>query len=157
MASTGSSTGYVFPPLPLDEWEDTKETLHRYVQIVGKVRLESSPYRNHWWQVPLYVSTRGLTTGPIPFGNITFERSEEHTSELQSRQYLVCRLLFENNNFPSMSLSPGSSSFISCSAPSFSFPTVLSSPFSLPSSCSVVPLFTLPPFLTASACPFFLT
>src|SRR3712207_7962250 len=84
-------------------------------------------------------------------------RSEEHTSELQSRQYLVCRLLFENNNFPSMSLSPGSSSFISCSAPSFSFPTVLSSPFSLPSSCSVVPLFTLPPFLTASACPFFLT
>src|SRR3712207_7050556 len=93
MASTGSSTGYVFPPLPLDEWEDTKETLHRYIQIVGKVRLESSPYRNHWWQVPLYVSTRGLTTGPIPYGNIT--RSEEHTSELQSRQYLVCRLLLE--------------------------------------------------------------
>src|SRR3712207_9404806 len=51
-------------------------TLFRsYIQIVGKVRLESSPYRNHWGQVPLYVSTRGLTTGPIPYGKITFEIS----------------------------------------------------------------------------------
>ena len=41
MTSAGSRTGYIFPPLPLDEWEDTKETLHRYAQIVGKVRLES--------------------------------------------------------------------------------------------------------------------
>src|SRR5918998_2184730 len=56
------------PPLPLDEWEDTKETLHRYCQIAGKVRMEYSPYRNHWWHVTLYVTTRGLTTGPIPYG-----------------------------------------------------------------------------------------
>jgi hypothetical protein len=68
-------TDLVFPPLPLEEWEDTKETLHRYAQIVGKVRLACSPHRNHWWQVPLYVSTRGLTTSPIPYGNITFEIS----------------------------------------------------------------------------------
>jgi hypothetical protein len=67
--------GPAFPPLPLAEWEETKETLHRYVQIVGKVRLEYSPFRNHWWHVPLYVSTRGLTTGPIPYGHITFEIS----------------------------------------------------------------------------------
>jgi hypothetical protein len=63
------------PPLPLDEWEDTKETLHRYCQIVGKVRMEYSPYRNHWWHVTLYVTTRGLTTGPIPYGDTTFDIS----------------------------------------------------------------------------------
>jgi hypothetical protein len=63
------------PPLPLEEWEDTKETLHRYCQIVGKVRLKYTPYRNHWWHVTLYVTTRGLTTGPIPHGNTTFDIS----------------------------------------------------------------------------------
>ena len=63
------------PPLPLEEWEDTKETLHRYCQIVGKVRMEYSPYRNHWWHVTLYVTTRGLTTGPIPYADTTFDIS----------------------------------------------------------------------------------
>ncbi len=63
------------PPLPLGEWEDTKETLHRYCQIAGKVRMEYSPYRNHWWHVTLYVTTRGLTTGPIPYGGTTFDIS----------------------------------------------------------------------------------
>jgi Family of unknown function (DUF5996) len=63
------------PPLPLEEWEDTKETLHRYCQTVGKVRLKYTPYRNHWWHVTLYVTTRGLTTGPIPHGNTTFDIS----------------------------------------------------------------------------------
>ena len=67
--------GSVFPPLPLEEWEDTKETLHRYAQIVGKLRLEYSPFRNHWWHVPLYVTARGLTTSPIPYGHMTFEIS----------------------------------------------------------------------------------
>jgi hypothetical protein len=67
--------GSAFPQLPLEEWEETKETLHRYAQIVGKVRLEHSPFRNHWWHVPLYVNTRGLTTSPIPYGHITFEIS----------------------------------------------------------------------------------
>ena len=50
------------PPLPLEEWEPTKNTLHLWVQIVGKIRLASSPPRNHWWHVPLYVDVRGLTT-----------------------------------------------------------------------------------------------
>ena len=63
------------PPLPLKGWEDTKETLHRYCQIAGKVRMEYSPYRNHWWNVTLYVTTRGLTTGPIPYGRTTFDIS----------------------------------------------------------------------------------
>jgi hypothetical protein len=68
-------TAQPLPPLPLDEWEDTKETLHRYCQIAGKVRMEYSPYRNHWWHVTLYVTTRGLTTGPIPYGRTIFDIS----------------------------------------------------------------------------------
>src|SRR5918998_576863 len=69
------ASGSVFPPLPLDEWEETKETLHRYVQIAGKIRLGYTPFRNHWWHVPLYVTTRGLTTSAIPYRNVTFEIS----------------------------------------------------------------------------------
>jgi hypothetical protein len=53
-------------PLPLDEWEATCNTLHLYLQVVGKIKLALNPPRNHWWHVPLYVSSRGLTTGPIP-------------------------------------------------------------------------------------------
>jgi hypothetical protein len=59
---------WALPPLRLDNWEDTKETLHRYCQIAGKVRMELSPFRNHWWNVTLYVTTRGLSTGSIPYG-----------------------------------------------------------------------------------------
>src|SRR5829696_6854449 len=65
----------MFPPLPLEEWDESKETLHRYAQIVGKVRLAHSPFRNHWWHVPLYVTARGLTSSPIPYEHITFEIS----------------------------------------------------------------------------------
>ena len=50
------------PDLSLEPWEPTKETLHLWVQIVGKVRLGSTPAQNHWWNAPLYVDTRGLTT-----------------------------------------------------------------------------------------------
>ena len=63
------------PPLPLEEWEETKETLHRYAQVVGKVRMELSPRINHWWHVTLYVTPRGLTTGPIPHSAGTFDIS----------------------------------------------------------------------------------
>jgi len=51
-----------WPELTLSEWEDTEETLHLSTQIVGKIRLSLEPMLNHWWQVPLYVSARGLTT-----------------------------------------------------------------------------------------------
>ena len=67
------ASGAVLPPLPLDAWEDTKETLHRYAQVVGKIRLANAPFKNHWWHVTLYVGTRGLTTGPIPYGRTNFE------------------------------------------------------------------------------------
>ena len=66
------TTRETFPPLPLEEWEDTKDTLHRFAQIVGKVRLTSTPHTNHWWHVTLYVTTRGLTTSPMPHGDTTF-------------------------------------------------------------------------------------
>jgi hypothetical protein len=67
------ASGAVLPPLPLDAWEDTKETLHRYAQVVGKIRLANAPFKNHWWHVTLYVDARGLTTGPIPYGRTNFE------------------------------------------------------------------------------------
>src|SRR5215211_824730 len=50
------------PELPFEPWEPTKETLHLWAQIVGKVRLATTPPQNHWWNAPLYVDTRGLTT-----------------------------------------------------------------------------------------------
>jgi hypothetical protein len=62
-----------WPPLPLEEWSHTYATLHMWTQIVGKVRLAYSPHVNHWWESPLYVSARGLTTSPIPRGDHIFE------------------------------------------------------------------------------------
>lgn len=55
-----------WPALPLEAWRPTKETLHRYCQIVGKVRMALMPHRNHWWNVTLAVGARGLGTGPMP-------------------------------------------------------------------------------------------
>ena len=56
----------VWPSLPLDGWRDTYATLHLWTQIIGKVRLALAPMINHWWQVTLYVTSRGLTTSPMP-------------------------------------------------------------------------------------------
>ena len=61
-----------WPELVVDEWKDTRDTLHMWAQIVGKVRMELTPLVNHWWNVPLYVSTRGLTTSAIPYGTGSF-------------------------------------------------------------------------------------
>jgi hypothetical protein len=57
---------------PLHSWEDTCATVHMWTQIVGKIRLELSPQINHSWGSTLYVTTRGLTTSPIPYGSLTF-------------------------------------------------------------------------------------
>lgn len=62
-----------WPALPLSAWADTYATLHMWTQIVGKARLALSPRVNHWWEVPLYVNSRGLTTSPIPYGGGIFE------------------------------------------------------------------------------------
>lgn len=62
-----------WPSLPFAEWRDTCATLHMWTQIIGKIRLAQAPLINHWWQVPLYVTSRGLTTSPIPLGERVFE------------------------------------------------------------------------------------
>ena len=62
-----------WPELPYDEWSDTIATLHLWTQIVGKIRLSQTPWMNHSWHVPLYVNSRGLTSGPIPFGARTLD------------------------------------------------------------------------------------
>src|SRR6185436_1256154 len=56
-----------WPSLPLEEWKDTCATLHMWTQVVGKIRLAQTPLVNHWWNVPLYVSARGLTTTAMPY------------------------------------------------------------------------------------------
>ncbi|WP_159944873.1 MULTISPECIES: DUF5996 family protein [unclassified Nocardiopsis] len=55
----------LFPDFPLDSWYDTKQTLHRFEQIVGKVRLHHSPRRNHWWHVPFHLTGNGITSRPM--------------------------------------------------------------------------------------------
>ena len=62
-----------WPPLHFPEWRDTCDTLHMWTQVVGKTRLSLTPLVNHWWNVPLYVTPRGLDTSPIPYGYRTFE------------------------------------------------------------------------------------
>src|SRR5258708_32890852 len=63
----------VWPDLPYSSWHETAATLHLWTQIVGKVRLSLTPWVNHSWQVPLYVTARGLGTSPIPFGTEVVE------------------------------------------------------------------------------------
>ena len=71
----------LWPPLPLEEWQDTYRTLHMWTQIAGKIRMALSPALNHWWHATLYVNARGLTTGPVPYPPGIFEIQfdfEEH-------------------------------------------------------------------------------
>jgi hypothetical protein len=67
------TTDAAWPPLPVTAWAETRDTLQLWTQIVGKVRLARTPLVNHWWNVPLYVSARGLTTSLIPAGDRGFE------------------------------------------------------------------------------------
>ncbi len=62
-----------WPTLPLESWKETYATLHMWTQMVGKVRLSLTPVVNHWWNVALYVTARGLTTSRIPYGERSFE------------------------------------------------------------------------------------
>jgi hypothetical protein len=78
-------------------WKESFDTLHMWTQIVGKVRLKLTPYINHWWEVVLYVTPRGLTTGPIYYDKISFEISFDfvghqlsiETSDGRSRKILL--------------------------------------------------------------------
>ena len=70
---TNSPHDRSWPELPYDGWKETCETLHLWTQIAGKIRLASTPWLNHSWHVPLYVTTRGLTTSAIPHAGGAFE------------------------------------------------------------------------------------
>jgi hypothetical protein len=61
------------PELNFADWRETKDTLHLYLQIVGKIRMQLAPPRNHWWHVTLYVDTRGLTTRRLHHRDTTFD------------------------------------------------------------------------------------
>jgi hypothetical protein len=66
----------MFPELPYSEWRDTLNTIHRFAQLVGKIRLAASPRRNHWWNVPFHLTGRGITTRPMgdePIFTIDFD------------------------------------------------------------------------------------
>ena len=64
--------GQIWPELDWEQWKETADTLHMFVQIVGKTRVALTPTQNHWWNVPLYVTARGLTTSamPVPTGGL---------------------------------------------------------------------------------------
>ena len=71
-----------WPALPLDEWRETRDTVHRWTQIVGKIRMTLTPLINHWWNVPLYVTARGLTTSEIPYGDRWFDMEFDFISHV---------------------------------------------------------------------------
>jgi hypothetical protein len=76
-----------WPGIPLADWRETRDTLHLWTQIVGKIRLAKTPWLNHGWHVALYVSPRGLTTSAIPHGSRSFEIEFdfiEHRLEIRS-------------------------------------------------------------------------
>ena len=62
----------LFPELPIAAWEPTKKTFHRYLQIVGKIRLALMPRKNHWWYITLYIDSQGMSTDSIPYGDFVF-------------------------------------------------------------------------------------
>jgi hypothetical protein len=71
--SVTSSRPEAWPSLPLGAWASTHSTLHRWLQIVGKIRLVQTPWLNHSWHATLYVTARGLTTSSIPYEDRTFQ------------------------------------------------------------------------------------
>jgi hypothetical protein len=71
-----------WPALPFADWTETRETLHRWTQVVGKIRMVLTPLINHWWNVPLYVTARGLTTSEIPYGDRWFDMEFDFISHV---------------------------------------------------------------------------
>src|SRR5438552_16460926 len=69
----GVQTAGARPSLPYEEWRETRDTLHMYTQVIGKLRLALSPFEPEWAHVPLYVSARGLTTSTVPVGLRTID------------------------------------------------------------------------------------
>ncbi len=82
-----NNAGIGWPELRVQDWTGTRDTQHLWTQIVGKIRMAHAPMLNHWWQVTLYVTPRGLTTSSIPYGHGTFDMEfdfREHVLRLRS-------------------------------------------------------------------------
>src|SRR5437763_6003142 len=75
LPSSRKTVASVWPELPFAAWSDTCATLHLWMQVVGKIRLAATPLVNHWWNVTLYVTARGLTTSAMPHRGGAFEIS----------------------------------------------------------------------------------
>lgn len=93
MAASASASTQL-PAMPLDAWAETKQTLHRFVQIVGKIRLAESVRRNHWWNVPFHVTGQGITTRPMgtdPIFTIDFDFVTHRLAEGHQLRVLVRR------------------------------------------------------------------
>jgi Family of unknown function (DUF5996) len=88
-----------WPDLPLSDWAATCDTLHLWTQVVGKIRLSHAPMMNHWWQVPLYVTGRGLTTSPIPYGGQSFQIDFDFIDH-------ILKVLTTKGDIETMSLGP---------------------------------------------------
>jgi hypothetical protein len=87
-----------WPELPVEKWADTRDTLHLWTQIVGKIRLALEPMTNHWWQVTLYVSARGLTTSLMHAGDRGLEAEFDflaHQLELRTTDGAIQRIALE--------------------------------------------------------------
>jgi len=82
MAPTKTTGSAVWPALKWSAWSETADTLHMWTQIVGKTRLALSPLQAHWWNVPLYVTARGLSTAAMPYGNEMLEVEFDFVSHL---------------------------------------------------------------------------
>jgi hypothetical protein len=90
-----TTTESIWPSLPLVAWQDTYATLHRWTQIVGKIRLALAPNLNHWWQSTFYVTSRGLTTSVIPYGTRTFQISFDfldHQLQIETSDGIIKRI-----------------------------------------------------------------
>lgn len=85
----------VWPSLPLEEWQDTYATLHLWTQIIGKIRLAQTPPLNHSWHTTLYVTARGMTTSPMPYGTRIFQIDFDfidHQLVIQTHDGAVCTI-----------------------------------------------------------------
>lgn len=88
------------PALPYADWAETKDTLHLFLQIIGKIRLKAHPKLNHWWHVTLYPHVRGLTTGRIPYERSGFEI----LYDMLDHQVVISRNDGEQRSFPTSGL-----------------------------------------------------
>ena len=88
----------LFPAMPLEAWSETKATVHRFAQVVGKVRLAAAPRRNHWWNVAFHLTGRGMTTRPMGLveGNPIFTIDFDFVAH----QLLVCSIHGQAVSFP---------------------------------------------------------